>query len=556
MPTTIRRRSAARLVLAAACAITLLACQPGGGVPPGFASASAGPLLGYSAETHAKLARPSYAAALPQDRVPQLRIKVEPASWQAMLDDMTKNFGARGNGELGRPAGALGGPGLGGSVGGAGPRGMGDDGPSGSTVRPMWAGATLTYEGRVWDHVGIRFKGNSSLRSAWQSGGDRIPFKLDFDQLTPQYPAVKGQRFHGFKQLALSSNWNDNAQMREAIVYDLLADAGLAAAETAFYEVVLDHGAGEVSLGLYSAIEVIDDTVVPRVFGDAKGNIYEGDGAGVTLAAGTRERLKASFPKENNKDSDWKDLEALYDVLHDPLRMADPAAWREQLEAIFDVDVFLRWLAIAAVVEHWDTYGGMTHNFYLYNNPATGKLTWISWDHNLVLGAQGAGGMMLPGGGPPAGQAMPAMPIAVSAAPSVAPSAVPAAGASGDPALAPPRRVGGGGMGRNASLGKAEVTNAWPLIRFLLDDPHYYAIYVSYLGETIKGPFEPTKMKAKYARLADLLAPVAGAADGGVAFRAAVDALSTATDTRVKAVQDFLATPAAVAPVNPVVGPQ
>jgi spore coat protein CotH len=24
----------------------------------------------------------------------------------------------------------------------------------------------------------------------------------------------------------------------------------------------------------------------------------------------------------------------------------------------------------------------MTHNFYLYNNPETGKLTWIPWDNN------------------------------------------------------------------------------------------------------------------------------------------------------------------------------
>jgi spore coat protein CotH len=310
--------------------------------------------------------------------VPKFTIKVAPAAWQAMLDDMAKNFGARGK----------------------------KGGPSGSAWRPAWAEATIEYAGRVWEHVGLRFKGNSSLRSAWSSGSDKIPFKLDFNQFGDKYADTQEQRFHGFKQLSLSTNWSDASAMRETIVYDLLGDAGLPAAETAAYELVLDHGKGPVSLGLYTSNEVVDDTVVKRVFGNDKGNIYEGDGAGVSLAAGTRDRIAASYPKENNDGSDWSDVEALYDALHDPLRKTDATAWRAKLEAIFDVDVFLHWLAIAAIVEHWDTYGGMPHNFYLYNNPATGKLTWISWDHNLVLGAMtggapgglAAGGMALPEG--------------------------------------------------------------------------------------------------------------------------------------------------------------
>jgi spore coat protein CotH len=393
MPSATSRRTATRIVWLAACAAMMLACQPGGGVPSPVGSAAMAPLLkgpaslvpspkgsgdqhpprdlngvlGYSAETHGKLARPNYAAAFPQDRVPKFTIKVAPAAWQAMLDDMAKNFGARGR----------------------------KGGPSGSAWRPAWAEATIEYAGRVWEHVGLRFKGNSSLRSAWSSGSDKIPFKLDFNQFGDKYADTQEQRFHGFKQLSLSTNWSDASAMRETIVYDLLGDAGLPAAETAAYELVLDHGKGPVSLGLYTSNEVVDDTVVKRVFGNDKGNIYEGDGAGVSLAAGTRDRIAASYPKENNDGSDWSDVEALYDALHDPLRKTDATAWRAKLEAIFDVDVFLHWLAIAAIVEHWDTYGGMPHNFYLYNTPATGKLTWISWDHNLVLGAMTGGA---PGG--------------------------------------------------------------------------------------------------------------------------------------------------------------
>ena len=84
------------------------------------------------------------------------------------------------------------------------------------------------------------------------------------------------------------------------------------AAETAFYHLILDYGEGPVDLGLYTMVEVIDDTVIPRYFADDKGNIYEGDGRAASLAQGTQAQLEESFQKENNEDeADWSDFEAL-----------------------------------------------------------------------------------------------------------------------------------------------------------------------------------------------------------------------------------------------------
>ena len=55
-------------------------------------------------------------------------------------------------------------------------------------------------------------------------------------------------------------------------------------------------------------------------------------------------------------------------------RTTDPATWRTNLEAVFDTDTFLKYLAVNTVIQNWDTYGRMTHNYYLYNNPDNGKL--------------------------------------------------------------------------------------------------------------------------------------------------------------------------------------
>ena len=71
-----------------------------------------------------------------------------------------------------------------------------------------------------------------------------------------------------------------------------------------------------------------------------------------------------------------------------------------ELEAIFDVNGFLEWLAISAIIEHWDSYGSMSHNFYLYHDPETGQLTWISWDHNMAMASEMGGGGSAGGRGP------------------------------------------------------------------------------------------------------------------------------------------------------------
>ena len=173
----------------------------------------------------------------------------------------------------------------------------------------------------------------------------KLPFKFDFDEFEEDYPAIKNQRFFGFKQLSLASNYGDPAGMRDSLVYELLEEAGLPSLRTAPYAVVLDYGEGPVRLGLYTMVEVVDDTGIPSYFGSDDGNIYEGAGYGASLSSQNAHLIEESFETKNNEDeADWSDIWALYEVLHSEKRKRDPVAWRTDLEAIFDVDGFLEWL--------------------------------------------------------------------------------------------------------------------------------------------------------------------------------------------------------------------
>jgi spore coat protein H len=360
---------------------------------------------------------------------------------------------------------------------------------------PMWVPATIEFEGDTWTNVGVRFKGNSSLTSGWRSGTLKLPLKLDFDQFEDEYPKIDDQRFYGFKQLSLANGFSDVSFLRDAATSAILAEAGLPVAETAFYEVALDYGEGPVTLGLYTMIEVVDDTVVERVFGSDEGNIYEAEGSAASLAASTYNRIEESFQKENNQDeADWSDIESLFEVLHDEQRTRDPAAWRASLESVFDVDSFLEWLAISAVIQHWDAYGNMSHNYYLYHDPDSGQLKWISWDHNQTMSTgMGGGGRRGPGS-------------------------------------------------RSVSLDKADVDDNWPLIRYLLDDPVYYAAYLDYLADTVAGPFDPDHITQTYQAWAELIEPYAAADVGAEAFDNAVQQLIAHAYQRADAVREFLST--------------
>ena len=477
---------------------------------------------GWSEETHSNEVDPNYDIVFPDDEVNQIVITIAPEDWEAMQVNMTELFGEAGSGEEGRgfPGGgeppmdnrpqsgdadipdgfappengekpaAPGSPPVGDR-----PEGGGFGGGDMTPENPMWVTATIEFEGNTWTNVGIRYKGNSSLTGGWRSGELKLPLKLDFDEFEDDYPEIDDQRFYGFKQLSLANGYSDASFLRDAATSLVLEDAGLPAAKTAFYEVVLDYGEGPVALGLYTMIEVIDDTAVERYFGSDDGNIYEADGTAASFAASTVNQIQQSFQKENNEDDgDWSDIEALFDVLHSDQRSSDPSAWRTSLEAIFDVDSFLEWLAINAVIQNWDAYGIMSHNYYLYHDPDTEQLTWISWDHNEAM-SEGMGG-----------------------------------------------RGGPGGRTNNSSLDKAEVDDNWPLIRYLLDDTAYYARYVDYLAEVVEGPFNADLMAERYRNLAELIAPYAASEVGEATFDAAVEQLVDHAYQRRDAVGEFLST--------------
>ncbi|MFN0098772.1 MAG: CotH kinase family protein [Gemmatimonadaceae bacterium] len=369
---------------------------------------------------------PDYAEVFPNDEVPRLDLAMSREQWAAIQADVSSLFGFS--------------FGAGGSPSQTFP-----------TDDPAYVNVALRFGGKRWDHVGFRLKGNSSLAAAWRGGKFKLPFRLKLDQFAKDFPRIRGQRFYGFRELSFSPAVADASLIRERLASELLRASGVGAARTAFYRVWVDFGGGSRYVGLYTAVEVIDDTYPLSAFGEDDGNLYK--------PTSTLETFRADeFEKKSNKSAaDFSDVQALVTALNDPLRSAQPAAWRSALEATFDVDHFLRWLAVNTTMVNWDAYGTMAQNYYLYRHSTRG-LVWIPWDHNESF--------------------------------------------TNNPPI-----VGVQPTFNGLSFTMNEVGAQWPLIRFLIDDPVYDARYRELLRELRETVFTEAVMHPLIDRLHAQVAP-------------------------------------------------
>tara|TARA_R110002049_G_scaffold183916_1_gene351968 strand:- start:19810 stop:21237 length:1428 start_codon:yes stop_codon:yes gene_type:complete len=419
----------------------------------------------WTEATHSNDVDPNYSEVFDETLVKRFDFVVTAERWQSMLDDMAAKYG-----EFGRASGG----------------GLSDDDED-----PIFVPADVYYNGTQWYRVGIRFKGNSSLQTSWQQGILKLSFKMDFDEFEDDYPQIDNQRFYGFKKFSLKNNFDDKSQLREKVASDVFRKAGVPVSHTAFYQLYLDHGDGPEYFGLYTLVEEVDGEVIDTQFSSDDGNLYKPEDFGASFIEGSF--AEEYFEKKTNEDdADWSDILALFSALHDDTASTDPAAWRANLESVFDVDGFLKYLAVNEVIQNWDTYGRMPHNYYLYNDPDTSKLTWIPWDNNEALqdGKQG------------------------------------------------------GALALDFSNMQA---NSWPLIEKLYDDEIYKATYDYYLFEVISAAFETTTTQALYDTYAALVEPYATTEVAGYTFLNgpsdfynAVDALKEHASDRDAAVDAYL----------------
>lgn len=224
------------------------------------------------------------------------------------------------------------------------------------------------------DNIGFRLRGNTSRYSAKKS------FKVSINAFE------KGRKFYGVEKLNLNGEHNDPTIMRSKICWDMYRMADIPCSRS-------NHVALYINTqyrGLYINVEHIDEEFIQKRFYQGHGNLYKclwpadlhykGDNPSLYK---TEQGGRRTYDlKTNNEEDDYSDLANFIDVLNNTPLENLPC----ELERVFDVDSYLKAVAMDVLVGNWDGPIVNKNNFYLYSNPADGRFSYIPYDLDNTFG--------------------------------------------------------------------------------------------------------------------------------------------------------------------------
>lgn len=257
-----------------------------------------------------------------------------------------------------------------------------------STGEKIWIEATVTIDGTTFEAVGLKLKGNSSLRGITvDSAAEELPWIIRLDKF------VDDQNYDGWTQLVIRGN-NSETSLNEAVALELLEEAGLAS-EQAISAVVTVNGASDLRL----VIQNPDDEWADSEFG-TDGALYKAESGGDYSYRGEDAEAYTDVFEQEAGDDDLAPLTAFLQFINE----SSDETFAAELDQWLDVDAFATYLAFQELVDNFDDIDGPGNNSYLWYDSSTGLMTVVSWDLNLALGvSNGAGGGGGMGGDRPAG---------------------------------------------------------------------------------------------------------------------------------------------------------
>ncbi len=239
----------------------------------------------------------------------------------------------------------------------------------------------LEIDGEMFYDVGIRAKGNNSLRLTSEYGLSRYSLKLEFDCF------AQGGNYYGLDKFSLDASFQDNSYMKTYIAYDMMEFMGVPAPLCSYVWVSVNGSAW----GLYLAVEEPEEAFAKRNFGKDYGKLYKPDYRSLSdenadIALKYIDDDPNSYPGifDNAKfDTTKADQKRVTDALK-------VLASGENLETAVNVDEVLRYFSVQVFVMNWDSYIGYTgHNYFLYEED--GIISILPWDYNLAFGTYALG---------------------------------------------------------------------------------------------------------------------------------------------------------------------
>jgi spore coat protein CotH len=285
------------------------------------------------------------------------------------------------------------------------------------------------------DEVGMRLKGNTSRHPFVENGtiNDSMPgFKLSFSETwtddyyesyglrkswqndEPDYEARQARRLFDMEKLDFKFNRpNDRTIISQPFAFRLFRAYSDIATQSSMAALSINNGTETVNMGIYVTNEAIDKTLIRRHFSkpESQGDLYKclwptdflienvwgkrtiyeegGNFYPDTTMIGIEDDIAGYHPtydlKTNRKTSDHHALVNMIKTLNLSTHLSgnDLIA---ALEAVIDIDSFLKFAAISYLTGNPDDLRHNVNNLYLYFHPVTEKAYFIPYDYDWSLG--------------------------------------------------------------------------------------------------------------------------------------------------------------------------
>ena len=239
----------------------------------------------------------------------------------------------------------------------------------------------VEIDGETFSSVGLRAKGNNSLRLVNEYGLQRYSLKIEFDHFQD------GNTYYGLDKLSLDSSYQDNSYMKNYLAYDMMDYMEVPSPLCSYVWVTVNGN----DWGLFLAVEEPEEAFARRNFGAGYGKLYKPDYR--SLEEENRD-VALQYMSEDPADYDNIFRNARFETdSEDQTRLIRALRILSEgvdLEQAVDTDEVLRYFTVQVFVVNLDSYLGRTgHNYFLYEED--GIISILPWDYNLAFATYSLG---------------------------------------------------------------------------------------------------------------------------------------------------------------------
>ncbi len=219
--------------------------------------------------------------------------------------------------------------------------------------------ATFTFDGRTWDSVEMRIRGDGTRRLPKKS------LKFRFNSV----PFVNGR-----SKLNFNAEWDDPSYISQYLSARLMREAGVHCFGAEHARIYIN---GDF-FGLYLRIENVGKDFLAARGIEENGNLYKAALDGACLSP--NEDVYELWEKKTNKNSGMDDLEEL---IYDINNVSDED-YLEFTKSTFQFGKMINIISINMLISNWSTY---YHNYYMFHDiNNTKKWEMFPWDMDKTFG--------------------------------------------------------------------------------------------------------------------------------------------------------------------------